>query len=51
LIITAFPEQVFGQLQLSRLRKGLAPEIPMIILGETPDAKEKKLSHDAGIMI
>ncbi|HQH41552.1 MAG TPA: response regulator [Bacteroidales bacterium] len=49
LIITAFPVTGFDGITALRLRKGLAPEIPMIILGETPDAKEKNFLHDAGI--
>lgn len=49
LIITAFPVTGFDGITALRLRKGLAPEIPMIILGETPAAKEKDFLRDAGI--
>lgn len=49
LIITAFPVTGFDGITALRLRKGLTPEIPMIILGETPAAKEKNFLRDAGI--
>lgn len=49
LIITAFPVTGFDGITALRLRKGIAPEIPMIILGETPAENERNFLRDAGI--
>lgn len=49
LIITNFPVDGFDGLMALRIRKGLAPDTPMIILGETPSEEEMNALHDAGI--
>ena len=49
MIITDFPVSGFDGLTALRLRKGLAPEIPMVILGEVPAMNEKNFLRDAGL--